>query len=174
MKDVHILLLNANHDVLSVIDFKRCMKLMFRNKIRVHKSFDGIQLTLTKDQKILLPSIVVLTEFKNIYGKVRRVVDITKKNILIRDDFKCAYCGKHITGANGTIDHIMPKSRGGKHTWLNVIASCKPCNNKKDNKTPSEAGMRLLVQPRVPRLREIMLKRYVVDDRYEAWKEFVG
>ena len=174
MKDVHILLLNANHDVLSVINFKRCMKLMFRNKIRIHKSFDDIELRIGKDQKIQLPSIVVLVEFKNIYGKVRRTVDITKKNILVRDDFKCAYCGKHITSANGTIDHIVPKSRGGKHVWLNVIASCKPCNNKKDNKTPNEAGMKLLVQPRVPKLREIMLKKYVVDSRYESWKEFVG
>lgn len=172
VNDLHILLLNFDMQVLSVIDFKRCMKLLFREKIRVHREHD-VPLRVGKDQKINLPSIVILTEFKNVYSKIRRTVDITKKNILVRDDYKCVYCGKHITNVNGTIDHIMPKSRGGKHTWLNVIASCKPCNNRKDRNTPSEAGMKMLFQPRVPKLKEIMLKKYVVDDKYDSWKEFM-
>lgn len=169
----HILLLTCDYNVLSVIDFKRCMKLLFREKIRVHKEHDDITLRIGKDQKINLPSIVILTEFKNIYGKIRRTVDLTKKNILIRDGYQCAYCGKHLTQSNGTVDHVMPRSRGGKHTWMNVVSACKPCNNKKDRYTPSEAGMKLLFQPRVPKFREIMLKKYIVDDCYESWKEFL-
>lgn len=68
-------------------------------------------------------------------------IKLTRRNIFLRDRFTCQYCGKQITLNTGTIDHIQPKSRGGKNSWDNFAASCKPCNTKKRNRTPEEAKL---------------------------------
>jgi 5-methylcytosine-specific restriction endonuclease McrA len=78
-------------------------------------------------------------------------VQPTRKQILRRDNFICAYCGKPGT----TIDHIQPQSRGGQNTWENLITACQKCNNVKDDRTPKEAGMKLKFEPRVPKYSEI-------------------
>jgi 5-methylcytosine-specific restriction endonuclease McrA len=74
-----------------------------------------------------------------------------RENIFKRDNYSCQYCGKRLTYKSGTIDHIIPQSKGGKHSWDNVVVACWPCNNKKDSKTLSEAGMFLLRKPYSPR-----------------------
>lgn len=78
----------------------------------------------------------------------------SKRNVTIRDNNTCQYCAKKLTTKTATIDHVMPKSRGGKNTWENTVVACYKCNNKKDCKTPDEAKMKLLKQPRAPKLLE--------------------
>jgi 5-methylcytosine-specific restriction endonuclease McrA len=73
-----------------------------------------------------------------------------KKVLFNRDGWKCQYCGTKLGWHNITIDHVMPQSRGGDTTWLNCVTSCRPCNRCKDNKTPEEAGMKLLKRPENP------------------------
>ena len=67
-----------------------------------------------------------------------------RKNIFERDKAKCQYCSKDLSFSHSTVDHIVPRSRGGKNTWSNLVLCCAPCNSKKGNKTPVEAGMTLL------------------------------
>lgn len=96
---------------------------------------------------IRLPSVIVLSH----YNKVPRVtLRLTKRNLLIRDRFRCQYTGRKIRATDATVDHIVPKSQGGKHIWENVVISSREANIKKGNRTPEQAGMLLLKQPAKP------------------------
>lgn len=103
----------------------------------------------TTRQRIRVPEIIVLTK----PGGKRKFRDIklTRKNIFLRDCYECQYCGKTITLNSGTVDHVFPKSRGGANSWENLVAACFPCNVKKKNRTPEEAGKVLLSKPEKPK-----------------------
>lgn len=94
---------------------------------------------------------------------------MTRKNILRRDGFKCAYCGR--SDIPLTIDHIIPKAHGGDDTWENLVAACTICNNKKGDRTPEEAKMRLLFQPFKPS--HIVFIKNVVGRLDERWKPYL-
>ncbi|UCD33811.1 MAG: HNH endonuclease [Desulfobacterales bacterium] len=92
-------------------------------------------------------------------------VPFSKKNVLVRDGFKCAYCANERRRL--TIDHIIPKSRGGKTTFENCVSSCKPCNNRKGNKTPTEVRMYLKVkayQPTISEFLRLKVKKLGIND----------
>ena len=94
----------------------------------------------------------------------------TRRAVFIRDNFTCAYCGKTVKDNEATIDHIVPKSRGGKWQWENLVTCCSECNQKKGNRTPKEAGMELLFKPKRPSNFQISLNRW----RHRFNKEFLG
>ncbi|NIR52078.1 HNH endonuclease, partial [candidate division KSB1 bacterium] len=104
--------------------------------------------------------------------KKRKVVSFSKKNILRRDDFTCQYCGNQENPL--TVDHIIPKSRGGKTTWTNVVVACKPCNMKKGSRTASEANMLLKKKPVQP---EFHYHNFVVPmgppSHVESWMKYL-
>jgi 5-methylcytosine-specific restriction endonuclease McrA len=86
------------------------------------------------------------------YDRVpHREVAFTRHNVFARDRHRCAYCGKHKGTDELDLDHVLPRSRGGPHVWTNVVTSCRPCNLKKADKLPEEAGMPLKVRPEKPR-----------------------
>jgi 5-methylcytosine-specific restriction endonuclease McrA len=104
----------------------------------------------TTRQRIRVPEIIVLTKPMN--GKRKhRDIKLTRKNIFLRDCYECQYCSKIITLNSGTVDHIFPKSRGGKNSWDNLVAACFKCNSKKKNRTPQEAGITLRSTPHKPK-----------------------
>ncbi len=82
---------------------------------------------------------------------------ITKRKLYRRDRGLCAYCGDRISEDNAEAEHIVPSSRGGKYSWMNLVISCRPCNQRKGNKTPETAGMGLLYAPYLPSLYEDMI-----------------
>jgi len=94
---------------------------------------------------------------------------LNRKNILKRDGYKCAYCGR--SDLPLTIDHVIPRSHGGKDTWENLVAACYRCNNKKGNRTPAEAEMPLLIKPYTPT--HIMFLVNSVNRLDETWKPFL-
>ena len=112
------------------------------------------------------PSIIRLSSFVRVPYK--RVV-LTRKNILRRDGFKCSYCGR--SDLTLTIDHIIPKTRGGNDSWENLISACTICNNKKGDRTPEEADMKLLIKPFRPS--HIMFIKNVVGKIDEKWKPYL-
>ena len=119
---------------------------------------------------IAVPDILVLKEFAFI---PKRDTKYSRQNIFHRDEKKCAYCGKKFTIDDLTIDHIVPKSHGGKNTWMNTITACKACNNKKDDRTPDEAHMPLLYDPREPRWTDTFSNVVNNPDMRESWKPFM-
>lgn len=112
------------------------------------------------------PSVIRLSGFVKVPF---RQIELSRKNILRRDNHQCQYCGK--SKSELTIDHILPRSRGGKDTWENLVTACMPCNSKKGCRTPEEAAMPLLSKPKKPH-HIILLKQYVGQGE-ESWKPFL-
>jgi 5-methylcytosine-specific restriction endonuclease McrA len=132
----HCILLNADFTYLNVVHWKRAICLQAKGKVALFK----------------VPAVMRLIKLiRTIY---RTGVAFCKKNVFIRDGFKCAYCGAEKLRL--TIDHIIPKSRGGKSTFENCVAACKPCNIKKGHQTPREAKMYLNVRPVQPTISEFL------------------
>ena len=145
------ILLNADYTFLNVVNWKRAMCLLAKGKVQVLKQSERLIRT-AEGIAIKVPAVMRLIKLiRTLY--VNRV-PFSKKNVLVRDGFKCAYCKSERRRL--TIDHIIPKSRGGKTTFENCVSSCKPCNNKKGNKTPSEVKMYLKVKAYQPTISEFL------------------
>ncbi len=127
---------------------------------------DKRKMLRTVNRSFPWPSIIRLSFFVSVPYK--RVV-LTRKNILRRDSYKCAYCGR--SDLPLTIDHILPKAKGGTDSWENLICACTVCNNKKGDRTPIEARMELLYRPFRPS--HIMFIKNVVGKLDENWKPYL-
>jgi len=157
-----VLVLNCTYEALGVVDLRRAVRLVFVGKAEVLHADPG-ELRSTSIA-IRLPSIV-----RMLYFIVRRRprVPLTKKNVLLRDDYRCAYCGDR-GDRTMTVDHVLPSSRGGRSAWDNLVACCSDCNNRKRDRTPEEARMPLRIKPREPHHIP-----YVVIKRHTAAAEWV-
>jgi len=122
------------------------LNLVEKGKAHALAHYDDVARSETQEFKI--PAVVVLKRYVRI-GRRRPSFSLaSKRNVLVRDKFQCAYCGRALTLGTCTKDHVLPLSRGGKDELLNVVACCWICNNKKADRTPSEAGLTLRTQPR--------------------------
>ncbi len=156
------ILLNADYTYLNVVDWKRAMCLMIKGKVQVLKHSARIVRTA---EGIIIKVPAVMKLIKLIRALYINRVPFSKKNILVRDGFKCAYCGAERQRL--TIDHIIPKSKGGKANFENCVSSCKPCNNKKGDRTPREAQMFLKVkayQPTISEFLRLKVKKLGIND----------
>jgi len=119
--------------------------------------------------QIRVPEVIVLSK----YNKIPKIkIRLTRKNILIRDRFCCQYCNKRLTSQSMTLDHVMPRSRGGKTTWENIVCSCFRCNVKKNNKTPDEARIKLTRIPKAPHWSPFF--SFVTNNIPKSWEKFVN
>lgn len=121
-------------------------------------------------QSFQLPSVIRLKQYIRPYfcGHIK----LSRQNIFLRDNMTCQYCYQVFHEKRLTIDHVLPLSKGGCHEWTNVVAACSACNNKKGNKTPEQAKMKLLNRPRSPRwlpCKEIELKAGGWPDQWLAY-----
>jgi 5-methylcytosine-specific restriction endonuclease McrA len=115
-----------------------------------------------------LPAVIVL---KNIVKHRFTEVSAKKRNIFWRDNNQCQYCGGYFNVKDLTVDHIIPKSRGGPNTWTNLTTSCTKCNQKKGARTPEEAGMKLLNAPFKPK--SFLFKNVDEDQISELWSNYI-
>ena len=141
---VKSLVLNYSYEPLQFCSAKRAIVMVLSGRAEFIESDGYVVRSPTTTFK--LPAVVRVL---NIVRRTRRKgIAFSKKNILRRDNFTCQYCGSHENPL--TVDHILPKSRGGKSSWNNVVVAYKPCNLKKGNQTPSEKGMQLGKKPSKP------------------------
>jgi 5-methylcytosine-specific restriction endonuclease McrA len=140
-----VLVLNFTYEAMNVTSFQRAVKLIFAGKAEIVHNRDRSIASTTFTMR--LPSIIRMLYY--IKRPMQRV-SLTKKNVLIRDDYTCQYCGLHGERLM-TVDHVVPKSRGGPSTWENLVCACMRCNNRKNNRTPHEANMALKRKPRQPK-----------------------
>jgi len=138
-----VLVLNANFEPLNVCPTKRAMGLILTGKANLVLNGRGVIRTVTKS--FPRPSIIQLGRM---IKRPRRQVRLTKRELLRRDGYACQYCGKHAPYM--TIDHVIPRSRGGDHTWHNLVAACPSCNHRKGGRTLTEAHMNLFSKPAEP------------------------
>ena len=137
------LVLNATYEPLSVVSTRRAVVLVLRGKATpvIHRD----EQWWSERAAVLVPSVVRLTQFVKV--PYRRVVPVTRRAVFGRDGYTCQYCG----GPAESLDHVLPRSKGGPHTWENVVACCRTCNIRKGDRLPSESGFVLARKPEAPR-----------------------
>ncbi len=138
-----VLVLNTSYEPINVCAARRAIVLVLKGVAMAEEEnghyVHGARLT------IRVPSVIRLLEYRRIPHQTRA---LSRKNILLRDRNTCQYCGTMLASGELTLDHVIPRSRGGVSAWENLVACCHPCNRRKGNQSPMEAGMRLLREPR--------------------------
>ncbi len=139
-----MLVLNATYEPINVCTVRRAVVLLLKERAEVIEHA-GWQLH-SATQTMTRPAVIRLVSYVRIPRDTHRR-KITRRAVFARDDWTCQYCGSR---SNLTVDHVVPRSKGGASSWDNIVASCAPCNRRKGNALPRQAGMRLLRQPRTP------------------------
>ncbi len=160
-----VLVLNQSYEPISICSPKKAIILIYLMKAEMVAERKNKRIRSVSNS-YPFPSIIKLLTYIKIPFKS---VELSRKNIIKRDGNRCQYCNKK--SVEITIDHIIPKSRGGMDTWENLTAACVRCNNRKGNRTPEEADMPLLTKPRKPN-HIIFLKQHI-GVLEEAWKPFL-
>ena len=159
-----VLVLNTNYAPLDICTARRAICLFFNEKVEILESYtESVHSPTTT---LSLPSIVKLRNFVK-YHKLD--VILTRRNILVRDNHQCQYCSSKKGPL--TMDHVMPKNRGGEDTWENLVAACKECNQTKGERNSEEAGMPLAKKPKRPN-RIHYFQRYV-KERQIDWRPYL-
>jgi 5-methylcytosine-specific restriction endonuclease McrA len=139
---------NADYRVLSQVPWQEAVRLILRGAVYVIDLHSPAVHVHSPSLVIELPASVALREYVHLpYQPINRV---TRGAVLRRDDHTCTYCAGH---AN-TVDHVLPRSRGGGDTWFNLVAACQSCNGLKGDRTPQEAGLTMIREPFEPRERD--------------------
>ena len=149
----NVILLNGDFTILGFIGWKKAIKLIVKKRVEVISYSERIIHNFENTIRMAIPAVLrLLKVVRKLFG-VR--VPLSKRNVLIRDGHKCAYCGK-VNKKGMTIDHVLPKSKGGKTSFDNLVTACVHCNNKKDNKTCKEAGMYPKFKPFTPTINQFL------------------
>jgi 5-methylcytosine-specific restriction endonuclease McrA len=162
------LLLNASFEPLNVINWKRAVKLVFLEKVEVLQESDRAVNAQTLSLRV--PVVVRLLRF---VGFRKRDIKFSRQNIYARDKYRCQYCGEKLRPRELTCDHVLPRSRGGRTAWTNIVTCCRPCNRKKGGRTPEEAGFKLLRQPNRPSWLLGFHARFAIHQAPPAWREYL-
>ncbi len=147
------LVLNAGYEPMQLVSWQRALCLVLARKAEIVAHYDEVVRSVT--QVMQLPSVVRLVEYVQVVSRFG-VVRCNRRNILLRDRHQCQYCGVSCRQGDISIDHIIPRSRGGKTIWTNVVAACHGCNRKKGALLLEDCGMKLLKVPRRPTWRELI------------------
>jgi 5-methylcytosine-specific restriction endonuclease McrA len=183
MLNQSVLVLNRSWLAIHVCDVRRALSLLVLGLARVvteemetHDLESWRELSVSAQAnflrtprfKLLVPEIIVLTEYNAVPP---RRVKFSRRNLFERDGYTCQYCGRRPARSELSIDHVVPKSRGGATSWSNVLLACTECNARKRDRLPCEAGMQLRRAPREPTWRPGAGMRVTVQRR--SWQHFV-
>ncbi|HEY0638673.1 MAG TPA: HNH endonuclease [Pseudonocardiaceae bacterium] len=162
-----VLLLNATYEPLTALPLRRAVVLMVCGKAEVvHGDSSGLVLH-SAAASVEVPSVIRLRTY--VYVPYRARVPLTRAALMHRDRYRCVYCGARAE----TIDHVVPRSRGGQHTWENCVASCARCNHRKADRLLAELGWRLRADPAAPRGQHWRLLATLVDAD-PLWLPYLG
>lgn len=165
--DSVVLLLNADHEPLNVCDLRRAFRLVFGAKAEV-LAYDHTAIA-TPRTVYRAPSVIRLQHH---IRRPRPRIRLSRREVFVRDGHLCQYCGRP---GDLTLDHVVPRHRGGTHTWDNLVAACRACNHRKGGKLPDEARMRPLRQPFEPSCdASALFGHYLADPRNDAWRDYLG
>ena len=190
----NVLVLNKHYMAIHVTNVKRAFSLLARGLAEVLHVEDGQYLNYDFESwlevsefkrrfepaehdwlrtvrfDVAVPRIVRLT----VYDRLpKQQVKFNRRNIYARDGSRCQYCGRHFPTSELSLDHVVPRSRGGRTTWENVVCACLSCNVKKGGRTPTEAHLTLVKEPRRPRRNPVITLRLSSSTKYRSWKHFL-
>jgi 5-methylcytosine-specific restriction endonuclease McrA len=162
-----VLVLNSNYEPLNVCNIRRAIVLVLSGKAEVLEAYD---LTIASASDYFdVPSVIRLGYMiKRPYPRVK----LCRREVFIRDGYTCQYCGEQTRDL--TLDHVIPRSRGGPHTWENLVSACRQCNHRKGGKTLAEARLKLHSDPREPRAGRYYTIQRAINSRVHAeWLKFI-
>ena|ERR1700722_18383701 len=168
LKTTPVLVLNASYEAINIISARRAFTSVMKGIASVEET-SGLVIR-TGRLTLPVPSVIRLLEYRRI---PRRTRTLSRKGILARDRHTCQYCLESGLASRLTLDHIIPRSRGGANTWDNLVACCLQCNNRKGDRTPEEAGMPLAKRPKPF---SVHTSRHLLRDSAidcEAWQKYL-
>lgn len=160
-----VLVLNQNYQPLNICDVRRAISLLGRGKAEPLVEMDD-RLLRSANFSFPEPSVIRLVYLVKRPYHHRR---LSRREVFMRDRHRCQYCGKEARTL--TLDHVIPRSRGGEHTWANVVTACSECNHRKAGRTPSEASMRLLRRPAAPKANPFAF--FIYREIRDSWRPFI-
>ncbi|KOG89426.1 HNH endonuclease [Streptomyces varsoviensis] len=152
------LVLNASFEPLATVSLRRAVVLVLQDKAVVEQAHPGLRVRAAAVE-LPVPRVIRLSRYVRV--PFRRRAPWSRRGVLVRDRHRCAYCGRRAT----TVDHVLPRSRGGGDTWLNTVAACAEDNHRKADRTPEQAGMRLLSRPFEPTPSDALVLALGVQER---------
>lgn len=162
-----VLVLNATYEPLSIVSVKRAVVLLLKEKAELVEAAEA----RLRAQNFSLPRPLVIRLVYFVKIPRRVFLPVTRRTVLARDHFTCQYCNTMPPRHKLTLDHVLPRSRGGKTTWENVVAACQKCNGRKGSRMPAEANMKLIAQPKRPRYLAIAALASLETKR--AWDKYM-
>jgi 5-methylcytosine-specific restriction endonuclease McrA len=163
-----VLVLNASYEPLHVCSIKRAITLLMSDiAIRIEDKLDAF--LHSPSTQIPVPNVIRLIKY--VKRPPRFHIAFNRRNVFRRDNHTCQYCGK--VGGDLTLDHVNPRSRGGRNAWENIVTACRECNSKKRDRTPFEAKMKLLREPFAPKF--VFSTAYGQTPKMDAaWEKYIG
>jgi 5-methylcytosine-specific restriction endonuclease McrA len=163
-----VLVLNATFEPINVTAVRRALVLLLKgvaqaeemNHAEVHSASNAVK----------VPSVIRLLAYRHIPQQTRA---LSRKNILLRDRNTCQFCGRQFPASELTLDHVVPRSRGGRSSWENLVACCYQCNNRKGDRTPEEAGLLLVRRPRPFTLHTSRQLMRLLGRQDEKWRKYL-
>ncbi|WP_445680000.1 HNH endonuclease [Radicibacter daui] len=172
--DCPALVLNADfrplsYFPLSLLPWQEAIKAVFQDRVNVVCEYDRV--VRSPSMEIRLPSVISLKE----YVSSSRKPAFTRFNLFLRDDFTCQYCGSRPGSHSLTFDHVLPRVKGGRTSWENIVTACSPCNSRKGSKTLREVGMHLRHSPERPSAWQLQEngRRFPPNYLHESWRDFL-
>ncbi|WP_423226382.1 HNH endonuclease [Candidatus Amarolinea aalborgensis] len=165
----NVLVLNASYEPLSVVSVKRAIILLLKEKAEL---IEAAEAYLRAERRLFrVPVVIRLITYVRIPRHMP--LPLSRRTIIARDRYTCQYCGCQFSRSELTLDHVIPRSRGGETAWENVVAACRACNQRKGNRTPDEAGYALLSVPRRPRYIALTLLNEYGPNQHNAWQKYL-
>ncbi len=156
-------MLNSSYEPLNIVHVRRAVVLILKRKAEVlEQSPEPLHSCSSEFPR---PLVIRLSYFVKVPYRAR--TSISRKAVFVRDDFTCQYCGSRAEN----IDHVIPRSRGGLHSWDNIVASCRRCNTRKENRLPQEVGLRLRSHPALPH--DDLWIIVAVGEIHPAWEPYL-
>ncbi|GHF30251.1 MULTISPECIES: HNH endonuclease [Streptomyces] len=152
------LVLNAGFEPLATVSLRRAVVLVLQDKAVVERAHPGLRVRASAVE-MPVPQVIRLCRYVRV--PFRQRAPWSRRGVLVRDRHRCAYCGQRAT----TVDHVVPRAHGGQDTWLNTVAACAADNHRKADRTPEQAGMRLLSRPFEPTPADSLLLALGLDER---------
>ena len=165
----NVLVLNASYEPLSVVSVKRAIILLLKEKAELIEAAEAY--LRAERRSFRVPVVIRLITYVRIPRHMP--LPLSRRTIIARDRYTCQYCGCQFGRGELTLDHVIPRSRGGETAWDNVVAACRTCNQRKGNRTPDEAGYALLSVPRRPHYVALTLLNEYGPSQHNAWQKYL-
>jgi 5-methylcytosine-specific restriction endonuclease McrA len=164
------LVLSASYEPIRIVSWQKAITLLFQGKVEVIAVHDREIRGVTV--RVKLPSVLRLLRHVRM-KRAFAAVPFSRANVYARDDHRCQYCAKSLPPSQLTFDHVLPVARGGLKGWDNIVTCCIPCNRRKGDRTPEQAGLRLVRRPRRPEALPALSMSLGLRRAPESWRDYL-